>query len=124
MRRDWMSSPEAAALVARCGGRDTLELEAERLEWVGLEEGGVTVGAMPGAGINECIRELRIPRVSAVAVGSLVAPADDAGEGFYPGLYGIEGNYSNGRVRVHVIDAGTFLRPVFCDVFELEPAGV
>lgn len=63
---------------------------------------------VPGLGIQHAIAELRIPKVSQIAVSSELAPH---------GFYGIEGNYKNGRARVYIIDMGTHLIPLASDFF-------
>lgn len=55
------------------------------------------VPAMPGLAIKNAIAELRIPKVTAYAISNELAPY---------GLYGIEGNYRNGRARVYLLDRG------------------
>lgn len=118
-QRNWTST--GAAMVARLGGRREVAAEAGRLEWQTVPEGGsLTVGFMPGEAINAAIRELRIPKVSAVAISGFERPAASPDEdGFYPGFYGIEGNYKNGRARVYVLDLGTCLQPLFSDFWEV-----
>lgn len=75
----------------------------EALEWETVE------GAkpmLPALNISETIKDLRIPRVSRVAISHDLAPY---------GLYGIEGHYKDGRARVYVVDLGTKLVPVASD---------
>ncbi|GAH03632.1 unnamed protein product, partial [marine sediment metagenome] len=52
------------------------------------------------------IKQLRIPHVSRVGYSPALAPY---------GLYGIEGNYKNGRVQLFVIDHGDAITPLFAD---------
>ena len=61
---------------------------------------------MPGMVINKMIQELRIPKVSAIAISNDLAPY---------GFYGIEGHFKNGRVRIYFIDSGTVMTPVASD---------
>jgi hypothetical protein len=106
-------------MVERLGGRDEVAAEAERMEWQELTEGGsLTVGFMPGHAIKAVIGELGIPKVSAIAISSFDRPASNReDDGFYPGFYGIEGNYTNGRARIYVLDLGTCIEPLFSDLY-------
>lgn len=61
---------------------------------------------MPALGISACVKELRLPKVSAVAISHDLAPF---------GLYGIEANYSDGRARIYVLDRGTEYIPLASD---------
>lgn len=119
---DWTSTGEG--LVERLGGRGAVEAAIAELEWQAIpEEGSLTVGFMPGEAIKTCIREFRIPKVSAIAIDSFERPAASPEEdGFYPGFYGIEGNYSNGRARIYVLDTGTSIQPLCSEVFPSDVA--
>jgi hypothetical protein len=84
--------------------RDDVIAAVESLDWLPFVD-GMDAPACPGLAITTLIREFRIPKVSAVAWrGQLV-------HGRYS-LYGIEGNYKNGRVRIYVVDSGAELSPV------------
>jgi len=119
-RRDWTNV--GAEVVERIGGRDAASSEAESLEWQSVPIGRpLTVGFMPGEAIKAAISELAIPKVSAIAIGSLERPgATGDDDGWYPGFYGIEGNYRNCVVRVYIIDGGESLIPIFADVWEID----
>ncbi len=67
----------------------------------------------PALAIQNLIQELRIPRVSLIALNGVHA-------GRY-GVYGIEGNYKNGRVRIYVLDVGSQLLVLASDKFAVEP---
>ena len=73
----------------------------ERMDW--FDPKGKELAMMPGMGISEAIRELRMPRVQRVAVSNELAPY---------GLYGIEALYKNGLGRVYIVDEGSSLVPV------------
>jgi hypothetical protein len=83
------------------GVQDRIRAAAAAMEWrpLPIED----APAMPGLGIMAAIEQLRLPKVSRVAWSSELAPY---------GLYGIEANYSNGRVQVFIVDRGTDLVPV------------
>lgn len=70
------------------------------LEW---RDAAGSLPAVPGLAIKGCIEELRIPKVSRVAISHDLAPF---------GLYGIEGHYTNGTAHVFVVDLGSHLLPV------------
>jgi len=92
--------------------REAFSRAVVALVWMDVSQGQeLTVGAIPGLNITEIIRELRIPKVSAVAISNQLAPY---------GLYGIEGNYKNGRARVYVIDRGSDCLPIASDFWSKE----
>jgi hypothetical protein len=74
----------------------------DTIEWRPLEG---SWPASPGLGIQEVIRQLRLPRVQQAGI------ATDVIDDRYS-LYGIEAQYTNGRARVFVIDTGSCLTPV------------
>ncbi len=116
MQRNWTTV--AGEYVQRIG-KDDIEKTIDELDWQDVPEGGkLTLPFIPGEAINTAIAEFDIPKVSKVALGSFELPAPDAeGDGFYPGFYGIEGNYKNGRARVFVLDTGTVLVPIVSDFY-------
>lgn len=120
MERTWTTVAERN--VERVGGRDAIEAKIAGLDWRDAKADG-TVGAFQGAAINACIAELGLPRVSAYAVDAFEIPGDADHDGFYPGFYGIECTYANGRARVYVLDTGTEVTPV-CSDFPVETAAV
>jgi hypothetical protein len=72
-----------------------------------VDGGTLSLPIMPGEAIKAVIRELGLPRVSAIAWNvALESPAPND-ESEYPAPYGIECNYRNAKVRVCVIDNGT-----------------
>lgn len=78
----------------------------DRMEWQKLP---CTMGMMPGEGIKEAIKQLRIPKVSHVASSHELAPY---------GLLGITGHYKNGCAKVYLIDTGTEVIPIASDFEE------
>lgn len=66
---------------------------------------------LPGLAIKEAIRELGIPKVSRIAISHELAPY---------GLYGIEGNYKNGRALVYLVDTGGKVTPIASDFYPKE----
>lgn len=116
-RRDWMT-------IAQEGGqlfeqRERIELMIERLKW---QEHPLPdkLPMSPGLAIKKIISEFTVPKVSAVALSDddLIIPDGDDGERAYLAMYGIEGNYRNGRVRLYVIDFGSHLNVAAADVYE------
>lgn len=94
--------------------RERVERVIDALTW---REPPCDVPALPGLAINKAIRELGIPKVSRIAYdGAITYPDGDSGGTAYYGLYGIEGNYANGRAQVYLLDTGgacTVLRSDF-----------
>ncbi len=80
--------------------REAILAAIDGLEWVDFAG---SFPASPGLAIKGCITELRIPKVSRVAISHDLAPF---------GLYGIEGHYTNGTAHVFVVDLGSNLLPV------------
>jgi len=75
------------------GKEDRVGAIFDRMEWSMPE----SMAMMPGLGIKECIKQLRLPKVTNVAVSHEMAPF---------GLIGVECNYKNGRARVFALDQG------------------
>jgi hypothetical protein len=67
---------------------------------------------MPGLGIQQLIRELRIPKVDRVTFDGML---DRPGE--YYAVYGIEGHYTNGRAVVWAVDRGSDIVPIASDFY-------
>jgi hypothetical protein len=119
MQRTWTET--GAEYVERLGKR-SVEHEIEAMEWTIKPEGGsATVAMMPGMAINKVIEEFRLPKVTGFAISGFERPGvPDVSEGFYPGFYGIEANYRNGRARIYVLDVGSTLIPLASDFFPAE----
>jgi len=66
----------------------------ERLNWQAIP---CTMGMMPGEGIKNAIKELRIPKVDFVASSHELAPY---------GLLGIKAHYKNGDATIYLVDEG------------------
>lgn len=94
---------------------DQIEREIRGLRWGNEPQ----TGMLPGLGINAAIRELKLPKVTAYATnGSFTVP--DPPETATYGVYGIEANYRDCRIRLYLADTGTEIVPLFVDVFERE----
>lgn len=106
MQRNWTQNGEKEGFE-----RSKIEAAIFSLEWQALP---VELGMMPGEGIKAAIKELRIPRVSHVAVSSELAPY---------GFYGIRAQYSNGRAEIFIADMGTYLCPIVSDFYPKETEG-
>ena len=101
-------------------GREAIMDAIDLLEWQPIpEHGSLTLGAMPGMAINAAIRQLELPRVTRVAVDSFDVQVDGE-DGYYPGFYGIESNFTDGRCFVFVVDEGHALTPVCSVLFPAE----
>lgn len=86
--------------------RETVAATIEELRWR-KPEGSFPMS--PGLALQAAVKELGLPRVSAVAYNG--GPIHDSGYS----LMGIEANYKNGRARVYVMDRGTDLVPLAVD---------
>jgi hypothetical protein len=138
-RRDWTSvgqellNPKACPLGHNWTIKEVFERAVDDLQWVEVDDSGpvvaISVGLIGNVGgglfdalaINAAIRELRIPRVTRIAVGLLDCwSVDELGPLCY-GLLGIEGNYTNGTARVYIVDRGSDLLPIASDFTPAEP---
>ena len=108
MERSWT---EAGA--AHTENKERVSAIIERMPWVTFTP-GMEAPMMPGMGISSAIKELRLPKVSAVSYAS---------HEFSPfGLYGIEAHYTNGRARVYLVDEGSSLAVICSDFWPKEAA--
>lgn len=99
----WPDVYDPDAYHEKRGRQPLVEKAIAALEWETVEG---DKPMMPALSISECIKQLRLPRVSQVAISSDLAPY---------GFYGIESRYSNGRARVYVLDQGGILLPLASD---------
>ena len=88
------------------GDRPRVLRYIERMTWEGVEG---NKPMMPALGIKAAIKELRIPRVDLIAISADMAPY---------GLYGIQAHYTNGRVRVYLVDSGCGVTPIMSERWE------
>lgn len=115
--RTWTQVGAADVIGKRLegGGRVTrpaVERAIEALSWIDVPESDeLSLSMIPGEGIKAAIKELRIPKVTQIAISHDLAPY---------GLYAIEGNYKNGRAVVYVVDLGSNLIPVASDFYPKE----
>ena len=79
-----------------------------RMEWHNLP---YTMGAMPGMGIKEAIKQLRIPGVHQVSCSNELAPY---------GLMGIKAHYQNGDATIYLVDEGTGVVPIASDFYPVK----
>ena len=86
--------------------RRQVERAIERLQW--SVRPGNDIPMIASEALNLLIREFEIPNVSVCAISNELAPY---------GFYGIEGHYTNGRVRLYVVDTGARLVPVANDLW-------
>lgn len=119
--RTWLSV--GAELVERIGGQATVEAAVDALEWQPIpdDDGAAPLlGFSQGYAIRAAIKELRLPNVSAIADSTIECPGTDGEDGFYPGFYSIEANYTNGRARIYLVDTGLKLVPVMSELYSPE----
>jgi hypothetical protein len=91
-----------AAYTATAEQRANLESIIASMTWLDVDS-TPTLPLCPGMAIKTAIKEFRIPKVSKVAHDGLL--------GNYAVL-GIEGNYSEGAVRIFLLDRGSDLMPI------------
>lgn len=117
MKREWLNIGAAYWVPYQT----RIEAEIAGLTWKAVpEDGELSLPMSPGLGIQACITELELPKVSAVAHNGYIQVPDGPETAHYS-IYGIEANYKDGRARVYVIDAGTQLVPIAVD---FEPTAV
>lgn len=103
MERTWTQVGEEETQ----GKRTRYARMIERLKWQALPL--KKVGMMPAECIKTAIRELRLPKVSHIAITNEAAPY---------GLYGIRAHYSNGMAQVYILDRGSDALPIASDFEE------
>jgi hypothetical protein len=103
-RIDWMQ----AGKEHWTGRQDGLTAIFAAVDWQEFTP-GVEVAMMPGLGIQETIKQLRIPKVSHFAISNELAPF---------GLYGIRGHFENADVDFFVADAGSVMHALAAVVSE------
>lgn len=88
--------------------------EKDRLKWMPLVN-GMSLPFMQGSAIKNAIKELGLPKVSAIAYGGGFGLSVEPGAGY--GFYGIEANYKDCVIRIHLLDNGCSCTPLFIDVY-------
>jgi hypothetical protein len=111
-RRDWKKTGERH--VPRKRRPELLRL-IEKLTWHEFKP-EMLLPALPGLAIRATLVEFNLPNVTEIAWDGLL----ERGSASY-GLYGIEANYPNGRVRLYLLDIGTATVPVLCDFWATSP---
>lgn len=118
MERSWTTT--GTPLVKRLGQKE-VEDEIEAFDWQPVEA-GMEIAFSPGHAIKTAIQEFGLPKVSAIALSGFSREGGSEEDGFYPGFYGIEANYVNGRARVYLLDTGVELIPLASDHWPVEAA--
>lgn len=110
MKRTWT---QTGAEYTSGDDRERVERAIEALQW---EPVAGSKPMMPALGISEAIKQLRLPKVTQIAISgaSLDYPDGDDGIAYYA-LYGIECNYADGRCRVYLLDEGSKLTVLASD---------
>jgi hypothetical protein len=91
--------------------RAIVERAINNLDWIEIPKGGkLEVAAMPGLNISAAIQQLRVPKVSHIAISSDLAPY---------GFYGLRAHYKNGDAEIFLVDCGSNVTPV-CTEFTLK----
>jgi hypothetical protein len=105
-RRDWKKTGEPHVPPRR---RPEFLRLIEKLTWHEFQP-EMLLPALPGLAIRATLVEFNLPNVTEITWDGLL----ERGSASY-GLYGIEANYPNGRVRLYLLDIGTATVPVLCD---------
>ena len=93
--------------------RKKLSAIFEVLEWETVTPDGLTWPMMPALALEEAIKELRLPKVSAVAQSNAMAPY---------GLIAARCKYTNGMAEVYIVDEGSTLKVLASDFYPDESA--
>jgi hypothetical protein len=113
--REWLSV--GSAYNTTKAQRNLVNAAIAKLEWQAVE----VAGKLPfsqGFAIQAAIKQFRIPKVSHVAYNGVMNLGEDA----VYGVYGVEGHYSNARVRAYILDRGTDVLVVATDVWATDKA--
>ena len=114
-RRDWMQvgRPYWEQREAK------LQAVIDGLEWLDIPKDGPgpNLPMAPGLGIQEVIKQLRLPKVDAIAWNGYMETGD-LGDKCYGAVYGIQAHYRNCDIRVYVYDHGDGIAPLCADVWE------
>lgn len=96
MERNWTevgaeynSTPEQRVKLSRI---------FEALDWKDIPPAGMDMAMMPAMALDAAIKELNLPKVSAVATSNELAPF---------GLVAARAKYKNGIVEVYLLDEGS-----------------
>jgi hypothetical protein len=112
--RDWLNIGEEFAPY-----REQIEQQIAELTWQSPPPEQLAM--MPALGIKACIEQLKIPKVSGVAIDGLVDVPDPPEGMAHYSLYGIQGSYAQGLARVYVLDSGIDITPLCVDRFWSAP---
>lgn len=94
--------------------RKKLSAIFEALEWETIPKGGsLSWPMMPALALDKVIKELPLPKVSAVAMSHEMAPY---------GLVAARAKYKNGIAEVYIVDEGTAITVLASDFHPNDPA--
>lgn len=113
MRRDYTQIGEKEGYTRGAIDAGILSIE----DWIPttrITGESVSLPMMQGMAINEAISQLKLPKVSEVAIFGDIT----SGSGHAYGLYGIKCEYKNEFVTVYIADDGCDVIPVAMDVTE------
>jgi len=103
-RTDWMKTG-----ATHITDKDRINSIIDRMPW-DYDFRGKDVPMMPGMAISSIIKEMRLPKVSAVSYGSHeLAPY---------GIYGIEATFKNAKIRLIIVDEGSQCVPICARVWD------
>jgi hypothetical protein len=107
MRRDYTEIGQKEGYTKEIVDKGIASIDA----WIDTTKGSTSLPMSQGMAIKEVIKELRIPKVSRVAIHGAICGA----EGMY-GLYGIHAEYKAEFVTIYIADNGCEVIPVAMDV--------
>lgn len=111
-RVDWTKVGEE--FVKTPEDKAKIEKEMKKLKWETVT--GQSVGFSQGAGIKGVIKEFKLPKVDMFAIGGGFGLSGEPSASY--GFYGIQANYKDERVRIHVLDSGIDITPIAIEIFK------
>jgi hypothetical protein len=118
-QRTWTKLGRAVMAEINCDASEdgrpmTVEVVERAIEHMAWEEPPERLPMSPGLAIQQLIRELELPGVDRISYRNQgdLAPY---------GLYGIQANYADGRVRLYILDRGHDLVVLASDLWPARP---
>lgn len=103
-RIDWLENGKSRGETDTPQGQARIIQAMAEIEW---QELPLQAPMMAGIAINEAIKQLKLPRVTHIAISHELAPY---------GFYGIRTHYSDADVDVFLLDRGSDCFPVCTEV--------
>jgi len=113
LRIDWMEVGKEYLLTQ--SDTDKVLNEAKTLVWENMPS---SLPYCQGEAIKTMIKEMPLRKVSKIAIGGGFGLSCEPSAGF--GFYGIQNTYADCIIRLHVLDTGVSVTPLFIEVYEKE----